>query len=107
MRLIFGFFVVLSVGLSAQQVHAGEPQPISQWNEIQNPAPPRKPKSQMSHREKIEFHQAAPDGIPFPVGSGNAWTEFKYVFGSSRQFYGTAESTEGHLRRTYIPAPRR
>jgi hypothetical protein len=41
-------------------------------------------------------HNCAPDGCPKPIGCGNGWTEFKYVFGSCRQFFGTSESTVGH-----------
>ena len=45
-------------------------------------------------------HECAPDGCIKPVGCGNLWTEIKFVFGSCRQFFGTAESTVGHHRGT-------
>jgi hypothetical protein len=41
-------------------------------------------------------HNCAPDGCPKPIGCGNHWTEKKFIFGSCRQFFGTAESTVGH-----------
>lgn len=41
-------------------------------------------------------HNCAPDGCPKPIGCGNFWTEKKWIFGSCRQFFGTAESTVGH-----------
>ena len=41
-------------------------------------------------------HNCAPDGCPKPIGCGNFWTEKKFIFGSCRQFFGTAESTVGH-----------
>lgn len=45
-------------------------------------------------------HECAPDGCIKPVGCGNLWTEIKFVFGSCRQFFGTAESSVGHHRAT-------
>jgi hypothetical protein len=45
-------------------------------------------------------HECAPDGCIKPIGCGNFWTELKFVFGSCRQFFGTAESTVGHHRNT-------
>jgi hypothetical protein len=45
-------------------------------------------------------HECAPDGCIKPLGCGNFWTELKFIFGSCRQFYGTAESTVGHHRNT-------
>jgi hypothetical protein len=41
-------------------------------------------------------HNCAPDGCPKPIGCGNFWTEKKFIFGSCRQFFGTAQSTVGH-----------
>jgi len=43
-------------------------------------------------------HECAPDGCLKPIGCGNHWTEFKFIFGSCRQFFGTAWSAEGHGR---------
>ena len=45
-------------------------------------------------------HECAPDGCIKPIGCGNFWTEKKFVFGSCRQFFGTAESTVGHHKHT-------
>ena len=53
-------------------------------------------------------HECAPDGCIKPIGCGNLWTEIKFIFGSCRQFFGTAESTVGHHRGTrerYTVAP--
>jgi hypothetical protein len=47
-----------------------------------------------------DYHECAPDGCIKPVGCGNFWTELKFIFGSCRQFHGTAESTVGHMRDT-------
>jgi hypothetical protein len=41
-------------------------------------------------------HNCAPDGCPKPIGCGNFWTEKKFIFGSCRQFFGTAQSSVGH-----------
>ena len=41
-------------------------------------------------------HECAPDGCLKPIGCGNFWTEKKFIFGSCRQFFGTAQSTVGH-----------
>lgn len=46
-------------------------------------------------------HMCAPDGCPTPVGCGNLWTERKFIFGSCRQFFGTAGGSVGHSRRTW------
>ena len=53
-------------------------------------------------RAAISVHNWEPDGTPKPLGIGNVWTEFKFAFGSGRQFYGTSDSTEGHFYRTRI-----
>ena len=47
-------------------------------------------------------HNCGPDGCPKPIGCGNFWTEKKFIFGSCRQFFGTAESAVGHGRGTVI-----
>lgn len=47
-----------------------------------------------------DYHECAPDGCIKPIGCGNFWTECKFLFGSCRQFFGTAESTVGHQRNT-------
>jgi hypothetical protein len=47
-------------------------------------------------------HECAPDGCPKPIGCGNFWTEKKFVFGSCRQFFGTADSAVGHRYQTTI-----
>ena len=45
-------------------------------------------------------HECSPDGCPKAVGCSNFWSELKFVFGSCRQFYGTAEGTIYHHRNT-------
>jgi hypothetical protein len=50
-----------------------------------------------------ENHECAPDGCPKPIGCGNHWTELKFIFGSCRQFFGTAGATVGRGRATYEP----
>ena len=47
-----------------------------------------------------ENHECAPDGCPKPIGCGNHWTEFKFIFGSCRQFFGTAGASVGRGRGT-------
>jgi hypothetical protein len=47
-------------------------------------------------------HIFAPDGCPTPIGCSNHWTEKKFIFGSCRQFFGTAQSAVGHHRNTTI-----
>lgn len=48
-------------------------------------------------------HECAPDGCPKPLGCGNFWTEKKFIFGSCRQFFGTAGASVGHHRKTVAP----
>lgn len=48
-------------------------------------------------------HECAPDGCPKPIGCGNHWTEFKFIFGSCRQFFGTDGASVGRGRGTYVP----
>ena len=50
-------------------------------------------------------HRREPDAIPTPVGTGNAYTQFKYVFGSSRCFFGTADSSFGIWSKATVPPP--
>lgn len=57
-------------------------------------------------REWLANHRREPDGIPTPVGCGNAWTEFKFVFGSCKQFWGTSDATEGCGKKTTVPPPK-
>ncbi len=52
------------------------------------------------HQLKWDRHECSPDGCPKAVGCSNFWSELKFVFGSCRQFYGTAESTVYHHRNT-------
>lgn len=54
-------------------------------------------------RAAYYLHVCAPDGCPKPIGCGNFWTEKKFIFGSCRQFFGTAESSVGHHRGTVVP----
>jgi hypothetical protein len=46
-------------------------------------------------------HINAPDGCPSPLGCGTAYTEFKFVFGSCRQFFGTGGSAPGTVFTPY------
>lgn len=75
------------------------------------PAPPPYPVKHETLRTKFlawrAYHNHEPDGVPTPVGPSSLYTEFKYAFGSARQFFGTAEAAEGHLRGTYVPGPNR
>ena len=48
-------------------------------------------------------HECAPYGCPTPLGCGNHWTEKKFIFGSCRQFFGTAEGTVGKRYNTVVP----
>jgi hypothetical protein len=49
-------------------------------------------------------HECAPDGCPKPIGCGNFWTEKKFIFGSCRQFFGTAGATVG-VHRAAVEQP--
>jgi hypothetical protein len=55
---------------------------------------------ELRHQLLWDAHECAPDGCIKPLGCGNLWTEIKFIFGSCRQFFGTAESTVGHHRNT-------
>jgi hypothetical protein len=55
---------------------------------------------ELRHQLLWDQHECAPDGCIKPLGCGNLWTEIKFIFGSCRQFFGTAESTVGHHRNT-------
>jgi hypothetical protein len=71
------------------------------WVEYELAPPP-------SHfHEWLAYHRREPNGIPTPVGAGNGWTEFKYVFGSSRAFFGTADSSVGVWSHATVPPPYR
>ena len=48
-------------------------------------------------------HECAPDGCPKPLGCGNHWTELKWIFGSCRQFFGTAGAAVGEGPATFVP----
>jgi len=79
---------------------------------IPQPAPPPPPrKAGFLHRVYDHTfgpeHQCEPDGCPTPVGSSNIWTEYKFVFGSATQFFGSADATYGHWRKTTVPPPYR
>ena len=41
-------------------------------------------------------NQSEPDGAMTPVGVGSFWTEWKFAFGSSRQFLGSVDSAPVH-----------
>ncbi len=53
-------------------------------------------------REQYLQHICAPDGCLKPIGCGNFWTTKKFIFGSCRQFFGTAESAEGHHKGSFV-----
>jgi hypothetical protein len=59
--------------------------------------------SLLTARLMSENHECAPDGCPKPIGCGNHWTELKWIFGSCRQFFGTAEGAVGEGPATFIP----
>jgi len=63
------------------------------------------PPSHPRIRQWMANHRREPEGIPHPMGADNAWTEFKFVFGSTRQFMGAAEASEGVWCKTTNPAP--
>lgn len=52
---------------------------------------------------KYNKHICAPDGCPTPLGCGNWYTEFKFAFGSCRQFFGTGEATKGVANHARVP----
>jgi hypothetical protein len=58
-------------------------------------------------RTKLAIHRRSPSGVPTPIGSGNAWTEFKFVFGSSRQFFGAGDASQGVWNHATVPPPSR
>lgn len=69
--------------------------------------PPTGPVGPISFGDRLRAayyeHICAPDGCPKPIGCGNFWTEKKFIFGSCRQFFGTAEASVGHHRKTTLP----
>ena len=54
----------------------------------------------LRHQLMWDRHECSPDGCPKAVGCSNFWSECKFIFGSCRQFYGTAEATIYHHRNT-------
>ena len=48
-------------------------------------------------------HIRAPYGVPTPLGCGNLWTEYKFVFGSCRQYFGTGQASTGCGKATQGP----
>ena len=54
------------------------------------PRPYREPFQTM-----LNEHIGAPSGIINPIGSGTFYTDFKFMFGSCRQFFGTSDSAPG------------
>ena len=47
--------------------------------------------------------ECGPDGCPKPLGCGNHWTELKWIFGSCREFFGTAGAAVGEGPATFVP----
>ncbi len=57
----------------------------------------------VSHiRTFLDVEQRAPEGWPMPLGPSNFWTEMKFVFGSCRDYNGTAEAAYGEFYRSYV-----
>jgi hypothetical protein len=84
------------------------------YRDVYGPNPPAIPvpkKTGFFHRAYDHMfgpgHNYEPDGVPMPIGPSNAFTEFKYVFGSATQFFGTADAAYGHLYKTTVPPPYR
>ena len=50
-------------------------------------------------------HRREPAGCPNPAGCGNVWTDFKFMFGSCKQYFGTGDSAQGCWNRTTVPSP--
>ena len=46
-------------------------------------------------QSKLNRHINAPSGCDNPLGCGNLYSEFKFLFGSCKQFFGTGESAPG------------
>jgi len=118
-RVLFtGALLALFVGQNLSQ--AGEPHALPSYPNPPGYVPrvgppdyeipqshPRLGLIKSKFRDMLADHRREPDGIPRPIGAGNAYTEFKAAFGSARQFFGTADASEGHWRRTYVPEPNR
>jgi hypothetical protein len=66
-------------------------------------SPPHKFGHLLTARLLADNHECAPDGCPKPIGCGNHWTELKWIFGSCRQFFGTASAAVGEGRATFVP----
>jgi hypothetical protein len=56
-------------------------------------------------RQWLVNHRHEPDGCPLPSGCGNAYTDFKFAFGSCRQFFGTGDAAQGCWNKTELPSP--
>lgn len=54
----------------------------------------------LRHQLRWDEHECSPDGCVKAVGCSNFWSECKFLFGSCRQFYGTAEASIYHHRNT-------
>ena len=74
----------------AQMIHAAPPRPYK-FGDL------------LKARLLDDNHECAPDGCPKPIGCGNHWTELKWIFGSCRQFFGTAGASVGEGRATFVP----
>jgi hypothetical protein len=59
--------------------------------------------ARLKARLLAENSGCGPDGCPKPLGCGNHWTELKWIFGSCREFFGTAGSAVGEGPGTFIP----
>lgn len=86
------------------QITVAPSTPIIGYGDFASPGS-RHDQAKAKHQEKINNHRRAPDGCPTPVGCGNFYTEFKYIFGSCRQFFGTGDASVGCLKKTRLPQP--
>ena len=59
--------------------------------------------ARLKARLMAENSGCGPDGCPKPLGCGNHWTELKWIFGSCRDFFGTAGSAVGEGPGTFVP----
>ena len=76
--------------------HAPAPAPATPWAHADLPSGYQYYGQRLQVQLWLDEHNCAPDGCPTPIGCGNFWTEKKFIFGSCRQFFGTAQSTVGH-----------
>jgi hypothetical protein len=54
-------------------------------------------------KARLLYSECGPEGCPKPLGCGNHWTELKWIFGSCRDFFGTAGAAAGEGPATFVP----